>query len=78
MTQPICAQKSPYAVDLEAGEYYWCACGLSKNQPFCDGSHVGTGITPLKLTVPAQDTYYLCGCKASKNAPLCDGSHQQL
>lgn len=78
MTNPVCVQKSPYAIDLAAGEYYWCACGLSKNQPFCDGSHTGTGITPLKFTVTEPGTHYLCGCKASKKTPLCDGTHQQL
>ncbi len=78
MTQPVCAQKSPYAVELQAGEYYWCACGRSKTQPFCDGSHAGTDITPTAFTVTETKTVYLCGCKASKNAPFCDGSHQAL
>ncbi len=78
MTEPVCAQKSPYAVELEAGEYYWCACGLSKNQPFCDGSHAGTDIVPQAFTVTEAGKKYLCGCKASKKTPFCDGSHQKL
>ena len=78
MTEPVCAQKSPYAVELEPGDYYWCACGRSKNQPFCDGSHEGTGITPVKFTTTEKETKYLCGCKATNNAPFCDGTHQKL
>ncbi len=78
MTEPVCAQKGPYAVELEPGEYYWCACGRSKNQPFCDGSHEGTGFTPAKFIVTAKETKYLCGCKHTHNRPFCDGSHKQL
>lgn len=78
MTQPVCTQKSPYAVELEAGDHYWCACGLSKNQPFCDGSHEGTGITPVKFTVTGKETRYLCGCRATGNQPFCDGTHERL
>jgi CDGSH-type Zn-finger protein len=78
MTEPVCAQKAPYAVELEAGDHYWCACGRSKAQPFCDGSHSGTGITPTKFTLSEKETKYLCGCKASKTAPFCDGTHKQL
>lgn len=78
MTQPVCVQKSPFAVDLAPGEYYWCACGLSKTQPFCDGSHDGTGIEPVKFAIAEQGKYYLCGCRASGKAPFCDGTHQKL
>ncbi|MHB0990233.1 MAG: CDGSH iron-sulfur domain-containing protein [Burkholderiales bacterium] len=78
MTKPVCVQKSPFAVDLAPGEYYWCACGLSKKQPFCDGSHKGTGIEPVKLAITEQGKYYLCGCRASEKAPFCDGTHQKL
>ena len=74
--QPIRAEDSPAAVDLEADKtVWWCACGRSKNQPFCDGSHAGTGITPLEFTPSRSKTHYLCRCKQTKNAPLCDGSH---
>lgn len=76
---PHIAQKSPYAVELEAGKkYFWCACGLSKNQPFCDGSHKGSGITPTAFTADQTDTAFLCGCKHTANAPYCDGTHTTL
>lgn len=73
------AQKTPYAVEVEAGEtYYWCACGHSKNQPFCDGSHQGTGFEPVAFTAEKSETAYLCGCKRTANKPLCDGTHTSL
>ena len=76
---PHIAQKAPYPVELEAGKsYFWCACGRSKSQPFCDGSHKGSTFTPLKFTVDASKTAYLCGCKHSQNAPYCDGTHKSL
>ena len=79
MTQPVIAQKSPYGVDVEAGrQYFWCACGRSKNQPFCDGSHAGTGLTPLAYTAGESRTLWFCGCKATRTRPLCDGSHNTL
>ena len=78
MTKPVCTQKSPYAVELEAGDHYWCACGLSKSQPFCDGTHDGTGIDPVKFTVTEKETMYLCGCRATKGQPFCDGTHNEL
>jgi CDGSH-type Zn-finger protein len=78
MTEPVIAQKAPYAVTLELGTYWWCACGRSKTQPFCDGSHQGTGLTPVKLEVAETKQVYLCGCKHSRMKPLCDGSHKTL
>ncbi len=78
MAEPVCAQKAPYAVELAPGDYWWCACGQSKKQPFCDGSHKGTEFTPLKFTVTAAEKKFLCGCKASKNKPFCDGTHNSL
>jgi CDGSH-type Zn-finger protein len=76
---PHIAQKAPYAIELEAGKaYFWCACGQSKNQPFCDGSHKGTSFTPMKFESDESKTAYLCGCKQTKNAPFCDGSHKAL
>lgn len=78
MDKPVCAQKSPYAVELEAGDHWWCACGLSKKQPFCDGSHKGTGFAPVKFTMEKAEKKYLCGCKATGNPPFCDGSHNKL
>ena len=78
MTQPVCAQKSPYAIELEPGDHYWCACGLSKNGAFCDGSHAETDIVPVKFSVTEKETKYLCGCRATKNSPFCDGAHKAL
>jgi len=76
---PTIAQKSPYAVDVEAGKsYYWCACGQSKNQPFCDGSHKGSSFTPVKWDASESKTVYFCGCKHSGKGALCDGSHNKL
>ena len=73
------AQKAPYSVELEAGKtYYWCSCGESKNQPFCDGSHKTTTFTPLAYAADKTGTAWLCGCKQSAKAPLCDGNHRTL
>lgn len=77
--KPMIAQKAPYAVEVESGKsYYWCSCGLSKNQPFCDGSHQGTNFTPIEFKATENETVYFCGCKNSKNGVLCDGSHTLL
>lgn len=76
--KPVCAGRSPIGVDLEPGTYWWCACGRSKNQPFCDGSHAGCGINPQKLEITEAKTVFLCTCKATANPPLCDGSHSTL
>ena len=73
------AQKSPIAVDVEAGkDYWWCVCGLSKTQPFCDGSHKGSEFRPMQWTVETSETKYFCACKQTKTAPFCDGSHKAL
>ena len=72
----VVAQKAPVGVEVVDGKtYYWCTCGLSKNQPFCDGSHAGTDFRPMAWTAPEKKTVYLCACKQTKNAPFCDGSH---
>lgn len=76
--EPVCAKKGPYPVELEPGDYYWCACGRSKKQPFCDGSHAGTRFTPKKFTVSEKGMFYLCGCKRSTDKPMCDGTHNKL
>ena len=79
MSQPEIAAKAPFAVEVEKGnEYYWCSCGHSKSQPFCDGSHDGTAFTPTKYVAEDNKTVYFCGCKHSKSGCLCDGSHQAL
>ncbi len=77
--EPKIAQKGPYAINLEAGkEYHWCACGQSKNQPFCDGSHVGSEFKPVAFTAKESGKSFLCGCKHSKKPPFCDGTHNKL
>lgn len=77
--QAIVAQKAPYPVEVEAGKtYYWCACGRSKNQPFCDGSHQGSGIEPMSFKAEESKKVFLCGCKQSVNQPFCDGAHNKL
>ena len=78
MTEPTVAQKSPYAVELAPGDYWWCACGQSKRQPFCDGSHKGSGIDPMKFTVTEAQRVWLCGRKRSAGKPFCDGSHSGI
>jgi len=79
MTAPTIAQKAPFGVSVEAGQtYWWCACGQSKRQPFCDGSHKGSAFVPLEFTAPESTTVWFCGCKHSKNQPLCDGSHNAI
>ena len=76
---PIIAQKAPYPVQVEAGKsYFWCACGRSANQPFCDGSHKGTGLSPTKFTAEEDKRVFFCGCKQSAHAPMCDGAHKAL
>ncbi|OJY27350.1 MAG: glutamate synthase [Rhodobacterales bacterium 65-51] len=74
-----CPQKAPYRVELTEGKtYFWCACGRSQKQPFCDGSHKETGFTPVKFTAEATKPAFLCGCKQSGKAPFCDGTHKTL
>jgi CDGSH-type Zn-finger protein len=79
MSEPVIAQKFPYSVDVEEGKtYYWCSCGRSESQPFCDGSHQGTDFSPLPFTAEKTETVHLCGCKMTKNPPFCDGAHHSL
>ena len=79
MNKPVIADRKPKAVQLSAGEdYYFCTCGRSANQPFCDGSHKGTGFTPKKFQVEEDQEAYLCMCKHSGNLPFCDGTHAKL
>lgn len=78
MSDPEIAQKSPYIVELEPGEYWWCACGRSTNQPFCSGAHKGTDFAPKRFVLDEKQTVAMCGCKRTKNPPFCDGSHSKL
>ena len=79
MAEVIVAQKAPFKFDVVAGRnYFWCACGRSKKQPICDGSHSGTGITPIIYAATEAKTVWFCGCKASAKKPLCDGTHKSL
>jgi len=71
-------QNAPYPVEVEEGkDYYWCSCGRSKNQPFCDGSHQGTDFEPVAFKAEKTETVHLCGCKKTGSAPFCDGSHNK-
>ncbi|MGE0858663.1 MAG: CDGSH iron-sulfur domain-containing protein [Gammaproteobacteria bacterium] len=78
MTTPVRASDTPYAVDVEAGKsYWWCACGKSARQPFCDGAHKDTGMTPVKYDATESRKVFFCGCKASAKQPMCDGTHSK-
>ena len=79
MSEPVVTQKKPFVVELEPGKDYWyCACGQSKDQPWCDGSHKGTGLGPKKFSVEEKKKYGLCGCRNSGRQPFCDASHKEL
>jgi CDGSH-type Zn-finger protein len=78
MDKPNIAQKFPIVKDMAAGTYYWCACGRSQSQPFCDGSHKGSGFAPKKVDLAEARKVAWCGCKHSQNPPFCDGSHAKL
>jgi CDGSH iron-sulfur domain-containing protein 3 len=78
MTKPEIFQKAPIVQEAAAGTYWWCACGRSAQQPFCDGSHKGTGITPREVELKAAGKVAWCACKHSQKAPFCDGTHRSL
>ena len=79
MEKPNIAQKAPCPVEVEAGKtYYWCSCGKSSSQPFCDGAHKGSGFAPTPYKAEKTGTVYFCGCKHSAKGALCDGSHSKL
>lgn len=78
MSEPLRASDTPFATEVESGKtYYWCACGRSNKQPFCDGSHQGTEFAPIAYKAEVNRKVFFCGCKVSGNKPMCDGSHKQ-
>ena len=72
------AQRAPYVMEVEPGTYYWCRCGRSKGQPYCDGSHSGTQFSPVEVTIKEKKRVVYCGCKQTKTPPFCDGTHSKL
>jgi CDGSH iron-sulfur domain-containing protein 3 len=78
MSEPVIADTKPVVLELEADIYYWCSCGRSANQPFCNGAHKDTGFAPMKFEVAEKRSIALCNCKHTGNAPYCDGSHSKL
>lgn len=75
--KPVLGGHKPVVTDLEPGSYWWCVCGRSANQPYCDGSHAGTDFTPLEVKIDETKKVALCTCKQTKNSPFCDGTHGQ-
>ena len=79
MSEPVIAGKKSHIVEVEAGkEYYWCACGRSASQPFCDGSHKGTDFEPLLFVPEKSKKIPFCDCKHTGKPPICDGKHKSL
>ena len=75
--EPICTQMAPYIIQETIGEKWWCACGRSKTQPYCDGSHAGTGFSPVPVKIERVKAVAYCGCRKTGRKPFCDGSHSR-
>lgn len=78
MSEPTIFDKTPTVLSLEPGTYYWCSCGLSANQPYCNGAHKGTEFRPVAFELAEAKQVALCLCKQTNNAPFCDGAHTKL
>lgn len=78
MSERHVAARSPMVLELQPGTYFWCQCGRSKSQPYCDGSHAGTGFAPIEFTLEEPKRVALCLCKATGREPFCDGTHKRL
>mgnify|MGYP000313862150 FL=1 len=78
MSEPVIAARKPARLTLTPGTYWWCTCGRSANQPFCDGSHKGTDFLPEKLVIEQEGEVFLCQCKHTRTPPHCDGTHKSL
>ena len=76
--EPVVADKKPMVFEIEPGTYYWCQCGMSKNQPYCDGSHAGTDFQPLEFEIAEKKRVALCLCKKTNKSPFCDGTHKDI
>ena len=72
------SDQHPVVLDLEPDTYYWCSCGKTKNQPFCDGSHEGTNFLPIEFTITEKEQMTLCNCQRTNDGPYCDGSHENI
>ncbi len=76
--KPTIAARTPVVLELEPGTYWWCRCGKSANQPFCDGAHAGSGFEPMEVEISEKKRYAMCACKYTENSPMCDGTHARL